>query len=80
MSQQKEQLVGISIKPLDELVRELPPDVQVEVRDFVEQLIAKRQRVAGRKLRQDWAGGVRDYRDQYTALELQRKALDWRDQ
>ena len=72
--------MGTSIKPLDELVRELPPDVQVEVRDFVEQLIAKRQRVAGRKLRQDWAGGLRDYRDQYTALELQRKALDWRDQ
>ena len=72
--------MGTSIKPLDELVRELPPDVQVEVRDFVEQLIAKRQRVAGRKLRQDWAGGLRDYRDQYTALELQSKALDWRDQ
>ena len=35
---------------------------------------------AWRKLRQDWAGGLRDYRDQYTALELQRKALDWRDQ
>ena len=72
--------MGISIKPLDELVRELPPDVQVEVRDFVEQLIAKCQRVTGHKLRQDWAGGLRDYRDQYTALELQRKALDWRDQ
>ena len=72
--------MGTSIKPLDQLVRELPPDVQVEVRDFVEQIIAKRQRVAGRKLRQDWAGGLRDYRDQYTTLELQRKALDWRDQ
>ena len=72
--------MGTSTKPLDELVRELPPDVQAEVRDFVEQIIAKRQRGAGRKLRQDWAGGLRDYRDQYTALELQRKALDWRDQ
>jgi hypothetical protein len=72
--------VGTSTKPLDELVRELPLDVQAEVRDFVEQLIAKRERSLGRKLRQDWAGGLRDYRDQYTALELQRKALDWRDQ
>ena len=27
----------------------------------------------------DWIGGLKEYRDQYTALELQKKALDWRD-
>jgi hypothetical protein len=31
-------------KPLTELVQELPPDLQGEVRDFVEFLIYKRQR------------------------------------
>jgi len=30
----------------------------------------------GRTLRQDWAGALRDQREQYTSLELQRKALD----
>ncbi|MBI1878728.1 MAG: DUF2281 domain-containing protein [Chloroflexi bacterium] len=66
------------MKPLAELVQELPPDVQAEVRDFVEFLLAKRQRKLGGKLRQNWAGALRDFRKEYTSLELQRKALDWR--
>jgi LPS O-antigen subunit length determinant protein (WzzB/FepE family) len=65
-------------KPLIELVQELPPDVQAEVRDFVEFLLAKRVRKPAQTLRQDWAGALRDVRDQYTSLELQHKALDWR--
>jgi hypothetical protein len=31
-----------------------------------------------RKLRQNWAGGLSDYGSQYTSLELQKKALEWR--
>jgi hypothetical protein len=30
------------------------------------------------KLSQNWAGTLSDYRDQYTSLELQKKALEWR--
>jgi len=48
------------------------------VRDFVEFLLAKEPQRKNRKLRQDWAGILRDYRQQYTALELQQKALEWR--
>jgi LPS O-antigen subunit length determinant protein (WzzB/FepE family) len=65
--------------PLVELVQELPPDAQAEVRDFVEFLLAKRARKPAAKLRQDWAGALSDARDQYTSLELQRKAPEWRD-
>ena len=61
-----------------EMVRDLPPELQREVEDFVQFLIEKRARKAGKKLRQDWAGALREYRDQYTALELQKKALEWR--
>ena len=32
-----------------------------------------------KELKLDWIGGLKEYRDQYTALELQKKALDWRD-
>lgn len=70
--------MSAATKPLIELVQELPPDVQAEVRDFVEFLLIKRTRKPVTKLRQDWAGALRDVRDQYTSLELQRKALDWR--
>jgi hypothetical protein len=71
-------VMSVTIKPLVELVQELPPDVQAEVRDFVEFLLTKHSRKFGKKLRQDWAGALRDYRDQYTSLDLQRQALDWR--
>jgi hypothetical protein len=63
-------------KPLEDLVRELPPAAQAEVRDFVESLLEKRQQQATRTLRQTWAGALSEYRDQYIALELQQKALD----
>lgn len=65
-------------RPLVELVEDLPPEMYAEVRDFVEFLLAKHMRPRGRKLRQDWAGALRDHRQRYTALELQRQSLDWR--
>jgi hypothetical protein len=52
--------------------------MRAEVRDFVEFLLAKRGRRAERTLQQDWAGALRNYRQQYTSLELQRQALTWR--
>ena len=63
---------------IEEMVAKLPPELQQEVEDFVQFLIEKRARKAGKKLRQDWAGALREYRDQYTAIELQKKALEWR--
>ncbi|MCD6219922.1 DUF2281 domain-containing protein [Candidatus Calescamantes bacterium] len=66
------------MKTLKELVEQLPPNLQQEARDFVEFLLERRVRKQGRKLRQDWAGALRDYRHQYTSLELQKKALEWR--
>jgi mRNA-degrading endonuclease RelE of RelBE toxin-antitoxin system len=66
------------MKPLQELIKELPPDLQQQVADFIEFLLAKRSRKVGKPLRQDWAAALKEYRDQYTALELQKKALEWR--
>ncbi|MFW6104985.1 MAG: DUF2281 domain-containing protein [Chloroflexota bacterium] len=63
---------------LRELVEQLPPDLQEEARAFVEFLLEKRAERKGVKLRQDWAGALRDYRDQYTSLELQKRASEWR--
>lgn len=70
--------MSIQLKPLDELVRELPLDSQAEVRDFVEVLLEKNKRKAVGKLRQSWAGALSNYQEEYTSLELQKKSLDWR--
>ena len=66
------------MESIEEMVKKLPPELKREVEDFVNFLIEKKARKQGRKLRQDWAGALKDYRDKYTSLELQKKALEWR--
>jgi len=66
------------MKSIDERIKNLPPALKKEVEEFVNSLLKKRGKKKGKKLRQDWAGALRDYRDQYTSLELQKKALEWR--
>ncbi len=59
---------------IDQVIKELPPDLRKEVYDFADYLKVKRKQ---KKLRMSWAGGLREFRDQYTSLELQKKALEW---
>jgi len=66
------------MQTIEDLIRQLPPDLQQEVIDFAKLLMERRERKLGRRLRQDWAGALSDYREQYTALDLQRRALEWR--
>ena len=70
--------MATEIRSLDQLLKELPQESQAEVRDFVESLIEKRKRQSEGHLRQTWAGGLGDYREQFTSLDLQKESLDWR--
>jgi len=63
---------------LEKLIQGLPPDLKQEVEDFVQFFLSKRARKTGKKLRQDWGGALKEYRQQYSALELQKRALEWR--
>ncbi len=66
------------MKGLEELLQELPPELQQEVYDFARFLLeTKAQPRRKGKLRLTWAGALREYRDRYTSLDLQRKALEW---
>ena len=65
-------------RSLEELVKELPPDRQEEVRDFVLFLLEKRARRIRRKPKFDWAGALKDLRDQHTTMELQQKIQEER--
>ncbi|MBA3713809.1 MAG: DUF2281 domain-containing protein [Pyrinomonadaceae bacterium] len=56
------------LKPLEELVKELPPASQAEVRNLIESLLEKQKRKPAGKSRQDWAGALSDYRSRYTSL------------
>ncbi len=75
---QKVELVkfmSTSVKPLEELVRELSPQLKVEVQAFVESLLTKSNQPIRRELRQDWAGMLKA---DYASIELQHLAVKWR--
>ena len=65
------------MKSLEQVIGELPPELQQEVRDFAEYLLDRRPCPKQRRLRLSWAGGLREFRDRFTSLELQRKVLEW---
>ena len=63
---------------ISEKIKNLPPELQREVENFVNSLMERKSGKTGRKLRQDWAGALKDFRGKYTSCELQKKALEWR--
>jgi uncharacterized protein (DUF433 family) len=65
------------MKTLEEMVKELPPELREEVEDFVEFLLEKRKPKPKGKFKFDWEGALADMRDQYTSVELQHKILEW---
>jgi len=66
------------VKSLRELLDEFPPELQKQAREFVESLVARGNKKQGGTLRQDWAGALKDYREKFTALDLEAKASEWR--
>ena len=69
--------MAASTKTLRELIEELPPELEKDVRQYVEFLLEKKGKRHGKKLKQNWAGALKEYRSKYTSLELQKKALEW---
>ena len=66
----------ISKKTLEEVIRELPPELRAEVQTFVDALLKRVAKNGKTKLRQDWAGMLKA--DGYTSVELQHLAVEWR--
>ena len=62
---------------LKELIEQVPPELEPEVRDFVGALLEQKRHTKQQKLRLSWAGALKEYRDKYTSLELEKKALEW---
>jgi hypothetical protein len=65
-------------RSLADIIGELPPDSQAKVREFVETLLETTNGRSSKKLKQNWAGALSDYRETYTSLDLQKKSLEWR--
>lgn len=60
------------------LIKELPVELQAEVRDFARFVKDTRVPRPRGEMKLDWRGLLRDMRDQYTSVELQHKINEWR--
>ena len=66
------------MRRVEEMIKELPPELQQEVEDFVEFLVEKRLKSPRGKPNFGWAGALKDLRGRYTSVELQHKISEWR--
>jgi len=65
------------METVDNLIKELPPELQREVYDFARYLLNSKVRHKQKKMRMKWAGALREFRDIYTSVDLQKKAIEW---
>jgi len=67
----------ISEKSIFSVVKQLPPEKQQQVYDFAVFLLKKSNIPCQRKLNMNWAGKLKEFREQFTSLELQKKGMEW---
>lgn len=67
------------MEPVEVKIKQLPQVLQKEVEDFVDFLLEKKVKQKAKKPKLNWVGGLREFKDEYTALDLQKKASEWRD-
>jgi len=61
-------------------IQKLPEEVKRQVLDFIEFLSNKyeNREISPKNFIFDWEGGLSDIEEQYTSVEFQHKALEWR--
>ncbi len=67
----------MSVIDMAQRIQELPPDAQRVVEELVTILASRQPQPKVPKMTFSWAGGLSDLRDQYTSVQLQKKALEW---
>ncbi len=67
------------MEAIETKIRQLPPHLQAEVVDFIDFLLVKTKSTGKKRPKLHWIGGLKQYRNQYSALELQEMASKWRD-
>ncbi len=60
-----------------EIYNRLPPELQREMVDYAQYLSQKSMSITKKKMQFNWVGAIRDFRGQYTSLELQKQGMKW---
>jgi hypothetical protein len=62
--------------PILNEIQNLPPQAQQQAIAYLTNLIQQYQQRPQQYLKQNWAGAMSDYREQYTSLSLQQETVD----
>lgn len=69
----------MSDKGIKTMLDKLPIDLKKEVLDYIEFLLQKyRKKPKNGKFKFDWEGGLSNLKKEYTSVQLQHKAMEWR--
>ncbi len=74
----------MTVNEIEMKIKKLPDHLKPEVLDYIEFLLNKygtKETVKSKNentFKFDWEGGLLKLQDQYTSVELQHKAMDWR--
>ena len=63
---------------LEDLVKQLPPDLRQEVEDFARYLVEKHVPAQRRPMRFTWVGALQDLGKRVTSVELQHEIMAMR--
>ena len=63
----------INMKNIEQEIHRLPKNLQQEVIDFMDFLIKRRAHKKKKKAGLGWIGGLKEYRNKYNSLDLQKK-------
>jgi hypothetical protein len=66
------------MKTIEDLIKELPPDLRDEAEDFIEFLVERRLKKIRGKPEFGWAGALKDLKGKYSSVELQHRISEWR--
>jgi hypothetical protein len=66
------------MESIQKRIRELPPELQREIEDFVEFLTERKIKKSRNRPKFNWAGALKGLSNQYTSVELQHKISEWR--
>jgi hypothetical protein len=71
--------IQMNIEPIEVKFNKLPEHLKKEVIDFIEFLAKKHQgRGSSGNFSFSWEGGLSELKNEYSAVELQHKATEWR--
>ena len=65
-----------SFKTIEKKIYQLTPDLVTKLDDYIDYLLSRKKvNKSSKLLKQDWAGGLKYYNNNYTSIELQKLAL-----